>query len=86
MFIVDLKRPKLQWTTEYAVVKQNINMVFEMFFAMLTMGLFFVIGMLFENVNYLQTLSVLAIIFGFAIIAIDIYVYNKQFELFDNIN
>ena len=28
MIIVDLKRPKLNWDTEYAVVKQNFNMIF----------------------------------------------------------
>ncbi len=29
MILIDLKNPKLNWTTEYAVVKQNFNMVFQ---------------------------------------------------------
>lgn len=29
MILIDLKNPKLNWTTEYAVVKQNFNMFFQ---------------------------------------------------------
>lgn len=29
MILIDLKNPKLNWTTEYAVVKQNFNMIFQ---------------------------------------------------------
>ena len=29
MILIDLKNPKLHWTTEYAVVKQNMNMLWE---------------------------------------------------------
>ena len=31
MIIVDLKKPKLEWNSEYAVVKQNMNLVWPMF-------------------------------------------------------
>lgn len=29
MILIDLKNPKLNWSTEYAVVKQNLNMIFQ---------------------------------------------------------
>ena len=32
MILVDLKRPKLQWNSEYAVVKQNLNLIFQQYF------------------------------------------------------
>lgn len=27
MELVDLRKPKLEWSTEYAVVKQNMNLI-----------------------------------------------------------
>ena len=38
MIIIDLKRPKLSWDSEYAVVKQNFNLVFPMIIGMINIA------------------------------------------------
>lgn len=35
LIIIDLKRPKLEWDSEYAVVKQNFNLIFPMIISMI---------------------------------------------------
>lgn len=85
MFIVDLKRPKLEWDTEYAVVKQNMNMLYEMIYVFFVMGLLIGLGFLCINLNYNITLGIITIIVGLGIILVDQYVYKNQNKLFNKI-
>ena len=86
MFMVDLKRPKLEWDTEYAVVKQNMNMLYEMIYVFAVIGLLIGIGFLCINLNYNITLGIITIIVGLAVIIVDNYVYKNQNKLFNKIS
>ena len=83
MIIIDLKNPKLHWTTEYAVVKQNFNIIFV--FLLVAIEIFVIIWM----GNQLQIVEEFA---GYLItLLLIVYVYmkrlinRKQNELFEKI-
>ena len=86
MLIIDLKRPKLNWDTEYAVVKQNFNMIFCFAFSIAYILLLTIIGifLLEQNVIFI---SILILIFNITILfAIDRYVRINQEKLLEKIN
>ena len=82
MIIVDLKNPKLDWTTEYAVVKQNFNMFFQ--FIIIAIQCVIVIGVC----GFLEiVLAEIVLIIGFlgGILIIRKYINKKQMKLFSKI-
>lgn len=48
---IDLKNPKLKWITEYAVVKQNFNMLFIFVLVAIEIGIIIWVGNLFKTVD-----------------------------------
>lgn len=85
MLVVDLKRPKLNWDTEYAVVKQNFNMMFGFAFIMVYIMILIGLGI---GLSHLSIPIVAAILFAItvgALIAVDRYVYNNQDKLFEKV-
>ena len=85
MFMVDLKRPKLSWDSEYAVVKQNMNMIFEFIFAFVVMGILVGIAILLRNIDFRVSMVVIAVLLLISTVLVDRYVYKKQNELFEKI-
>lgn len=85
MIIVDLKRPKLQWDTEYAVVKQNMNMVFEIILGFLLITVFILAGVLLSSLPLLVNFAILMILLGTILIAIYQYIGKNQEKLFEKI-
>lgn len=80
MIMVDLKRPKLEWTSEYAVVKQNMNLIWPMILAMVSIAIYVTIGILITNINisvYILLL-LLAIIYTIPTIMIKRYMENHE--------
>ena len=85
MLIVDLKKPKLNWDNEYAVVKQNMNMIYEFALMFLIIITCIVVGFIFRNVNYIIPTTVLTLIFLTSSIILNTYVKRNQGKLFDKI-
>lgn len=85
MLLTDLKKPKLKWNTEYAVVKQNMNMLYEIIFAFVLIGILVLIGFIFSNVNIFVPILIMVVIFGGAVLLIDRYVAKNQIKLFKKI-
>lgn len=84
--IVDLRKPKLQWDSEYAVVKQNMNFVYVMFYSLVAMGILFVmaIGLNLLN-NLILSIIIMVAILGIILYVIFQYVHNHQEKLFEKI-
>jgi len=83
MLIVDLKRPKLNWSSEYAVVKQNFNMFFEMLFGFIVITAVMLLTTVVKDMNIY-----VGIIITFLLLAIYIvnrYMYKNQLKLFKKI-
>ena len=82
--LIDLKNPKLKWITEYAVVKQNFNMVFVLFITILEILIVVWLGNKINEVNnfiiLLITLSLLSYVL------VKKYINKNQEKIFEKIN
>lgn len=76
MIIIDLKNPKLDWITEYAVVKQNINMFFQIGIILLEIGIVIFLG--FKITNLEMFILVISFIYVFGIYLISKYLYKSK--------
>lgn len=85
MIIIDLKRPKLEWDSEYAVVKQNFNLIFPAIVGLINIGILVLISILFKNLNIYIGLGSLIIIFSLVAYFTNIYLYKNQRELANKI-
>ena len=81
LILIDLKRPKLQWSSEYAVVKQNMNLIFPMIFAFVNIGLILAIISLMENLPVYLSVVTIGVLYFVAIWVLLKYMEKKQFEL-----
>ena len=81
LILIDLKRPKLQWSSEYAVVKQNMNLIFPMIFAFVNIGLILAIISLMENLPVYLSVATIGVLYLIATWILLKYMENKQFEL-----
>lgn len=61
--LIDLLRPKLHWTSEYSVVKQNMNMLYSSILVLTIIGITFFISAYIESIHALTILLSLIIIF-----------------------
>lgn len=85
MVIVDLKRPKLEWTTEYAVVKQNMNMIFTFFVCFIVIAIIAIIGGGLGNTNVWIGTILLLVLSIVGVIIVDRYIYHHQTKLMEKI-
>ena len=85
MIIVDLKRPKLNWDSEYAVAKQNLNLVFPVLLAMVNIVILVGFVYLLKDINVYVGVGILGILYIVATVITNKYLYNKQYELADKI-
>ena len=85
MIIVDLKRPKLNWDSEYAVAKQNLNLVFPVLLAMLNIAIMVGLVFLLKDINVYIGMGLLGILYMVVTFVTNKYLYNKQYELVNKI-
>ena len=85
MELVDLRKPKLEWTTEYAVVKQNLNLFWPVVLNLLEIGIIFIISILLSFTNYLLTAIILIVLHIIITYFVNKYIYKNQNELFNKI-
>lgn len=85
MIIVDLKRPKLNWDSEYAVAKQNLNLVFPVLLSIVNIVILVGFVYLLKDINVYMGIGILGILYIAAIVITNKYLYNKQYELADKI-
>lgn len=83
MIIIDLKNPKLDWMTEYAVVKQNLNMLFQAIIIMFEIGIMVAIFNIFSNIDIITIVIVLLL--TLSIIGVKRYIKNNSIKLFKKI-
>ena len=85
MIIVDLKRPKLNWDSEYAVAKQNLNLVFPILLSMVNIVILVGFVYLLKDINVYVGVGILGILYIVATVITNKYLYNKQYELAEKI-
>lgn len=85
--LIDLRKPKLEWDTEYAVVKQNMNLMWPMLFGILGIGVVVLYGVFCNliNLSIIPAIGILITILCLIIFLIDRYVKNNQCKIFNNV-
>lgn len=86
MELVDLRKPKLEWTTEYAVVKQNMNLLWPFVLNLLEIGIIFIISIPLNFTNYFVTAIIILAIHIIITYLVNRYIYKNQNRLFDRIS
>ena len=79
--LIDLKRPKLQWNSEYAVVKQNFNLLFPMIFGFINIGIVVFVNYALSAYSVYIQLGIIALIYIIAWVIINAYLYKRQKNL-----
>ena len=78
--IIDLNKPKLKWEGEYTMMKQNTNIMYELFYT-------FVVGIVFSLISIIIKdaawyLFIMAVIFVYVNSKIDSYIKKNEYNLF----
>lgn len=81
--LIDLNKPQLVWETEYTMMKQNTNVMYELFYSLLVAGMFYVISLIFSNSN--MFLLVVFIVLTIINIVNDIYIKKNINKLFKKV-
>lgn len=86
MIIVDLKKPKLEWNSEYAVVKQNMNLVWPMFLGLANITIIAVLSYVLGSfVNSFVIIGLFIIIYLGLTILVRKYIEKNTNKLFTKI-
>ena len=81
--LIDLKRPQISWDNEYTMMKQNTNVLYELFYTLIVIGISMLITIFIKNILlYLIFVLFLCIIIN---TLINEYLYQKQDYIFRKI-
>ena len=86
MLIVDLRRPNLDWNTEYAVVKKSDNKFFQYAFMIVNVLILMYIATFFKETNVMVALVAEFLIYLLVFIILDRCIKKWQSKLFNKIN
>lgn len=85
MILVDMKKPKLEWNSEYAVVKQNINLMWPVIFSMVNI----LVIIIYANVALINNgyfvMGTLTILYLVGTIIVKKYIQKNANKLFEKI-
>ena len=85
MLCIDLLKPKLNWDTEYDVLKQNNNKIFQYVFTVLIIVLLIYLYKVLEKVNLDIAILITGIVFFVIVLIINIVVKIKEKKLLNRI-
>ena len=85
MELVDLRKPKLEWTTEYAVVKQNMNLMWPAILGVVNIGIIIALTILFSWLPYWGYSILLFTITIIILLILQKYIKRNQVKLFEKI-
>lgn len=80
MVLIDLKAPKITWTSEYTMMKENVNVMYEFFYAVVVIILLALTTFVFKNTTIL--LVFLLVLLFVINVAINKYVRKNQAKLY----
>ncbi len=81
--LIDLGKPQLVWDTEYTMMKQNTNIMFELFYSLIVAGIFYLISLI-----CLETKTFLFVVFGILMLinfGYNIYIKKNIVKLFKKV-
>ena len=84
--IVDLKKPKLEWSSEYAVVKQNMNLIWPVVLALLNITILIILTIIVgKSLNSYITVGLIIVLYSILTVIVRNYIKNNVEKLFEKI-
>ena len=83
--IVDLKRPKLEWNSEYAVVKQNMNLMWPVILGLVNITIIVALAIICNFINSYIFIAVISLIYIFLTIVNRNYIKKNEEKLLEKI-
>lgn len=81
---IDLKNPRIKWDNEYTMMKQNTNVMYELFYTLACILIFIMLGILIKNIKlYFIIVCVITFIIN---IKLEQYLKNNDNKLFEKIH
>ena len=78
--LIDLRNPQISWDNEYTMMKQNTNVMYELFYTLIVIGILSIISVIIKNITlYLILILAISIIIN---TIINEYIYKKQKFIF----
>lgn len=81
--LIDLQNPKINWDNEYTMMKQNTNVMFELFYTMLI--IIFLIGIGFILKDLTLYFIIIALTFLIGNIVLSKYIWDNDQKIFDRL-
>lgn len=81
--LIDLNNPKINWNSEYTMMKENTNVMYILFYTLINVGLFFGISIFIVNTSLYKIFILLITIISNIIL--NEYVRKNETELFSKI-
>lgn len=86
LIIVDLKKPKLEWNSEYAVVKQNMNLIWPAVSGLVSITVLIILAIMLENIlNSFILTGIIALVYLLVTIITRNYINNNINKLMEKI-
>ena len=86
LIIVDLKKPKLEWNSEYAVVKQNMNLIWSVVISLISITVLIISGVVLENTfNSFILTGIITLVYLLVTIITRNYINNNINKLMEKI-
>ena len=83
MVLIDLNAPKITWTSEYTMMKENVNVMYEFFYAVVVIILLALTTFVFRNTTVLLIFLLLVLLVLNALI--NRYVRKNQAILYKRV-
>ena len=78
--LIDLNKPQLVWDTEYTMMKQNTNVMYELFYSLIVAGIFYLISLIFSDAKIF--LIAIFVILSLINVGYNIYIKKNIVNLF----
>ena len=80
---IDLRNPRINWDNEYSMMKKNTNVMYELFYTILVMLIFILLGFIISNINIY--FGILIIVVLIANICLNRYISKNDNIIFEKL-
>ena len=81
--LIDLKNPRIKWDSEYAMMKQNTNVMYELFYTMIIILISILLGFVITNIKIYFSILLIAVLI--VNIRLNRYIFKNDIKVFEYI-
>ena len=83
--IIDLKKPKLEWNSEYAVVKQNMNLIWPVVLGLLNITIIVILAYICNFINSYIFITIISLVYVVLTLIVRKYIEKNEEKLLEKI-